>query len=255
MNLLLPFLLFTVALMVPHDVLVGHVVITSVSPDSPAAKAGLVAGDVFLSVNGQTVQNSMDISHNIELNLGREITVAVKNIDGTTSTVKIVPRWQPPPSQGALGVGIKMTSITPMRESEPFWQAIPHGFTTCAETFVLYKNEILKWIIGASAPEVVGPVGMAQMTGEVIQGGLSPLLQFAAFISLSLGIVNLFPLPALDGGRIIFVIIEWVRRGKRISPKKEGLVHLIGFIILIAVILLVTYNDISRIISGGSLTP
>lgn len=253
MNLILPFLLFAIALMVPHEVPTGPVVITSISPDSPAVKAGLAAGDTFLSIDGRPVRNSIDLSRNTALKLGQEVTLEVKRSDGTTGTVKLVPRWQPPPGEGAMGVGLEMTEVKLVRESEPFWRAIPDGFVSCAETFVLYKNEILKWIIGAAAPAVVGPVGMAQMTGEVIQGGLSPLLQFAAFISLSLGIVNLFPLPALDGGRIAFVFLEWLRRGKRISPKKEGLVHLIGFILLIGVILLVTYQDIARIISGGSL--
>ncbi|MFH0941430.1 MAG: M50 family metallopeptidase [Chloroflexota bacterium] len=255
MNLLLPFLLFTVSLMVPHDLPVGEVLITSVAPDSPAAKAGLVAGDAFLSINGRLIQNSVDLSRNTDLKLGQEIALEVKKSDNTTRTVKLVPRWQPPPPQGPMGVGISMPKVTWVRQSEPFWRAIPQGFVTCAETFVLYKNEIIKWIIGASAPSVVGPVGMAQMTGEFIQAGLSPLLQFAAFMSLFLGIINLFPLPALDGGRIAFVVLEWLRGGKRISPKKEGLVHLIGFVLLIIFSLLVTYQDIIRIISGGSLTP
>ncbi|RJQ41361.1 MAG: RIP metalloprotease RseP [Dehalococcoidia bacterium] len=255
MNLILPFLLFTIALMVPHEVPFGEVVVTGVSPDSPAAQAGLAEGDVFLSINGRPINNTVDLSRNVALNLGQEVTFEIKKADGTTGTAKLVPRWQPPPEQGAMGVGISMPEVTWVRQSEPFWQAIPDGFTTSVETFVLYKNEILKWFIGASAPAVVGPVGIAQMTGEVIQGGLSPLLQFAAFLSLSLGIINLFPLPALDGGRIAFVVLEWLRRGKRIDPKKEGLVHLIGFILLIAVILLVTYNDIIRIASGGSPIP
>jgi len=251
MNLLLPFLLFTIALMVPHEVPTGPVVITEVLPDTPAASAGLAVGDQFISIDGKPVQNSIDISRNVALKLGQEITLVMKSTDNTTRTVKLIPRWQ----QGAMGVKLEMTEVNWVKESEPFWQAIPDGFTTSIETLVLYKNEILKWIIGAAAPAVVGPVGIAQMTGEVIQGGLSPLLQFAAFLSLSLGIVNLFPLPALDGGRIAFVVLEWIRRGKRISPKKEGLVHLIGFLLLIAVILLVTYHDIVRIVSGGSLTP
>jgi regulator of sigma E protease len=129
------------------------------------------------------------------------------------------------------------------------------GIVECAETFVLFKNEIIKWIIGAVSPKIAGPVGIAQMTGEFVQAGLSPLLQFAAFLSINLGIINLFPLPALDGGRIVFVVLEWLRRGKRILPKTEGLVHLIGFAMLIGFILLVTYQDIIRIVSGESLIP
>jgi len=81
------------------------------------------------------------------------------------------------------------------------------------------------------------------------------LLEFAAFISLILGILNLFPLPALDGGRIAFVLLEWVRRGKRISPKREGLVHLIGFVMFMVLMLAITLQDIIRIASGESIIP
>jgi regulator of sigma E protease len=81
------------------------------------------------------------------------------------------------------------------------------------------------------------------------------LLEFAAFLSINLGLINIFPLPGLDGGRIAFVLLEAVRHGKRISPKTEGLVHFIGFALLMVFILAITYQDIIRIISGESLIP
>jgi len=99
----------------------------------------------------------------------------------------------------------------------------------------------------------VGPVGIAQITGEVARAGISPLMEFAAFISINLGLLNLFPIPGLDGGRIAFVLLEWVRRGRRVSPRVEGMVHLIGFIALIAAMVAITYQDIMRIIAGESL--
>jgi regulator of sigma E protease len=101
---------------------------------------------------------------------------------------------------------------------------------------------------------VAGPVAVAQLTGEVAEAGFSPLLEFAAFLSLNLAIFNVLPLPALDGGRILFVLIEIIR-GKRVSPKVEGRVHMIGFIILMALIVFITFTDILRIINGGSLLP
>ena len=97
------------------------------------------------------------------------------------------------------------------------------------ETFVLFKNGIMSMAIGAEPVEVTGPVGIAQITGLVAQAGVSPLMEFAAFLSINLAIINIFPLPGLDGGRIAFVILEKIRRGKRISPRTEGLVHFIGF--------------------------
>lgn len=110
-------------------------------------------------------------------------------------------------------------------------------------------------MIGAAPVAVAGPVGIAQLTGEVAKAGISPLLEFAAFLSINLAIINLFPLPALDGGRIAFVLLEWMRRGKRLAPKAEGLVHLIGLVMIMAFILAITYRDIVRIINGESLMP
>jgi regulator of sigma E protease len=109
--------------------------------------------------------------------------------------------------------------------------------------------------MGTQTADFFGPVGIVQATGEIASYGIVPLLEFAAFISLILGLLNLFPLPALDGGRIAFVLLEWIRRGKRISPKREGLVHLIGFIIFMVIMLAVTLQDIIRIVSGESILP
>ena len=110
-------------------------------------------------------------------------------------------------------------------------------------------------IIGVTPVAIAGPVGIAQLTGEVVKAGISPLLEFAAFLSLNLAIINLFPLPALDGGRIAFVLLEWVRRGKRVSAKREGLIHAIGFALLMVAFIALTYQDIARIIGGDSLIP
>ena len=255
MNLLLPLLLFSIAFMVPHNVIVGQVLVKEVAPNSPATMAGIEPGDTLVSLNEKPVQNISDLHRYTYLNLGREVSLLIQHSDATTEEVQIIPRWKPPEGQGAMGVLVSMSNPTTVRQHEPFWRAIPQGIGECIETFVLFKNAILSLIIGATSMEIAGPVGIAQMTGEVAKAGISPLLEFAAFLSINLAIINLFPLPALDGGRIVFVLLEWVRRGKRISPKKEGLVHSIGFVMLIAAMLAVTYQDIIRIISGDSLIP
>jgi regulator of sigma E protease len=148
-----------------------------------------------------------------------------------------------------------MSSSTVISQSYPFWEAVPLGVTEFSETFVLYKNGIISMIIGSVSADVIGPVGIVQLTGELVEAGISPVLEFAALISLILAIVNMFPLPALDGGRIVFVLVEWIRRGKRVSPKTEGMIHAIGFFLLIGLMVVVTYQDIVRIISGGNMIP
>jgi len=255
MNFLLPLLLFSIAFMVPHNMVFGQVVVEEVAPGSPAARAGIEPGDTILEVNRDAVHNTGDLQRYLQLNLGREVTVLVKHADLSTAEVQLVPRWQPPEGERAIGVAVKTSSPTLVRQHYPFWQAIPMGVSDCIETFILFKNAIISMVIGAAPAVIAGPVGIAQLTGEVAQAGFSPLLEFAAFLSINLAIINILPLPALDGGRIVFVLLEWVLRGRRVPARTEGLIHLIGFAMLIAFLLAVTYQDIIRIISGASLLP
>jgi regulator of sigma E protease len=257
MNLILPFVLLSIAFMIPHNITIYPVTIESVSPNSPAAVAGIGPGDTIVSINGNQINNAGDLQRLIQLNLGKEVTITVKHTDSTVKTVQVMPRWIPPQGQGATGILIATPSQSPtiVSQSEPIWKAVPDGVTECYQTLVLFKNEIIKWIIGATAPQVTGPVGMAQLPGEVARAGISPLIEFAAFISINLGIVNILPLPALDGGRIAFVVLEMIRGGRRISPRTEGLVHLVGFLLLIGLMVLVTFGDISNIITTGSAIP
>lgn len=251
MNLLAPLALFTIAFMIPHDVVIGQVLVEEVAPNSPAATTGIEDGDTILSINDRPVKNTGDLQRYIQLNLGREMEITVTHDDLSRESFRLVPRWRPPEGEGAIGITVRTIDATVVRQSEPAWRAASLGVSTCVETFVLFKNGVLSMITGATPLEVRGPVGIAEMTGEVARAGLSPLLEFAAFLSINLGLINIFPLPALDGGRIAFVLLEKVRGGKRIPPKTEGLIHLIGFALLIGVIIAITYTDITRIISGG----
>ena len=152
-----------------------------------------------------------------------------------------------------MGVVIATTSPSTVTRSEPVWEAVPHGFRRMGEILVLFRNEIFGMFMGNRDPQVAGPVGIAQISGEVARAGWVPLVELAALLSLNLAILNLLPIPALDGGRLVFVLLEWVRRGKRIRPEREGLVHLVGFVVLISFIVVVSYFDILRIIRGESL--
>jgi len=255
MNALLPILLFSIAFMVPHDIVSGDVVVREVAPQSPAEQAGIAAGERIVSIDGRPVRNLSDLQRAIQLKLGQEIDIILVKTDGTESAVSVVPRWRTPANQGATGIMVGLENPAAVRESFPFWRAIPMGVGECLETFVLFKNVIISTIIGAAPLVVAGPVGVAQLTGEVARSGLGPLLEFAAFFSINLAIINFFPLPALDGGRIAFVVLEWLRGGKRVPPRVEGMIHTIGFILLISALLLFTFQDIMRIVAGESLIP
>lgn len=252
MNAILPIVFLTIAFMVPRQVEVGNVVIDQVAPDSPAAEAGIVSGDTLLSINGHAIQNIGDVVYDINLDMGNKITLELKDSDGNQKTATVVPRWNPPPGEGAVGIQMSMVATGNISQSDPFWKAVPKSISSIKDTFVLMGNQITSWFAQKKAPEVTGPVGIFQLTGEVRAAGPSYLLQFIAFISMNLAIVNILPLPALDGGRIAFVFLEVVRRGKRVSPRTEGLIHYIGFFMLIALILVISYFDIARVIRGGS---
>jgi regulator of sigma E protease len=139
-------------------------------------------------------------------------------------------------------------------ESFPPWKAFPKSIEATTQSLTLARNEIISWFKGGSQPGVAGPVGIAQATGQVVEeSGYRPLLDFAAILSINLGIVNILPIPMLDGGRMIFVLLEILRRGKRIAPQKEALVHFIGFVLIITFAVAVTYFDVLRILRGESL--
>jgi regulator of sigma E protease len=251
-NALLPVLLFIIAFMVPHQVATGQIQIVNIASGSPAAATQLMSGDIIVAINGQPISSFDDISAQVTPNLGKQISITVQEPSGQQDTVYLVPRQNPPQGEGAMGIQSQMLTAT---KSEPFWRAIPLGFKETINTFVAFKNAIFSLFAGSSQLQFTGPVGIAELTGQAAQAGFSVLLQFTAFLSLNLAIINILPLPALDGGRIVFVIIEWFRRGKRISPKVEGMVHMIGFVLLIGLAILVTYNDIARLISGQNILP
>ena len=141
-----------------------------------------------------------------------------------------------------------------MTRAEPPREAIPQGFVRTWESLVLMKQAISGAVSEGGAPEFSGPIGIAQLTGEVTQeAGWKGWLAIAILLSINLAILNILPIPMLDGGRLFFVILEWVRRGKKVPPEKEGLVHLVGFALLITAIVVISANDINRLIQGGSL--
>jgi len=255
MNILLPILLFSISFMIPHNVTLEKVQVQEVALASPAQIAGIESGDIILAINDRTIKNRADVGYLVQLNLGREMKILLQKGELGQHEVSVMPRWNPPEGQGAIGITIMGVDSTLVRESYPIWKTIPSSITHCWEILILFRNEVIGWFVRGTAPQLAGPIGIAGLTGEVAKAGLSPFLKLAALISINLAIINLFPFPGLDGGRLIFVVLEWIRRGKRISPKREGLVHLIGLIVLILLIVVVSYYDITRIIQGENLLP
>jgi len=156
------------------------------------------------------------------------------------------------------GETVPTTTLAPFSETqwEPPWEAIPDGTIRSFEALVLSRNEIESRIRGgfsgsSGGPAVTGPVGIAQATGEIVQeAGWKSLMEFAALISMSLAILNILPLPMLDGGRVVFVLIEYVRGGRRIAPEREAMVHFVGLVVMLSLAVVITFFDVARIFQG-----
>lgn len=263
MNLVLAVALLSGTYLVPRDVPVGQVIIVDVAPGSPAEVGGLQAGDIVRSINGRPIRNLFDLQEEVNLNLGRDILVTVERPpqavipgqamppgSGRMVTVRVTPRWNPPPNQGPVGVRIQQVNTKIVSESYPIWEAIPKGVERSYRLLVLFKNEILSSIARQIWPQPVGPIGIYQLTEQAQELGPSYLLEFTALLSLNLAIINMLPIPMLDGGRVLFVLIEVARGGRRIPPEKENLAHLAGLVLLLVMIAVVSYYDLVRLISG-----
>ncbi len=154
-------------------------------------------------------------------------------------------------TQGEIGFWMGVANQRIVKRSHAPWNAFPMAVDHLRDVLTITKTGIVRWAVGGPDP-FIGHVGIAQVTGEVVRAGISPVFEWIAIISLSLGIVNILPIPPLDGGRLMFVLLEWGRKGKRISPQREGLVHMVGFVMLISFIIVMNYRDIVRLLNGES---
>ncbi|MCD6552804.1 MAG: site-2 protease family protein [Anaerolineae bacterium] len=253
MNLLLAILLFSAIFLIGWDEgLPGPVQVRAVAPNSPAERAGIQEGDLVLSIDGMQVQSPLELSEKTKARVGMPVTLYIQRGEERLS-IRLVPREHPPQNEGAMGVQISYSKFQRVRY--PLWQAIPLGFQTAAITVLAMVQGVIWMIQGIIAPDVSGPITIARAAGEAVRSGLVSLLNLIAFLSINLCILNLIPFPGLDGGRLLFVIIEALRGGRRIAPEREGLVHLIGVAILLGFMLLISYYDIVRWISGQPILP
>ena len=221
--------------------------ITQIAPGSPAEEAGLLPGDIFYAVNGEVVTAARSLGEMVRAQLGEIVTVTLLRGDELYSR-QVLARQEPPPGQGAMGVGI---SGVLMLVTLPFFRSIWLGIVGITDYIQAVISLPMLLISGQLSPQeaaLSGPVGIAQLVGGAVNataetGLWFPVWQLAAIISAGLAIANLLPIPALDGGRLLFIFIEKLR-GRRIAPEKEGVIHIVGFVLLLGLMVVITINDI-----------
>jgi regulator of sigma E protease len=208
--------------------------------DGSAKEAGLLEGDVIQSIEGQSTSSWEEVVKIIQENPDKELTFEVER-GGEILSFEVVPEAT---KVGEETIG-RIGAYNPVDKS--FSSSIKYGFI---ETYTWTKEILIgfgKLVTGQFSIDMLsGPVGIYDMTDQVAESGTLNLLRWAALLSINLGIVNLLPLPALDGGRLLFLFIEALR-GKPIDRQKEGVVHFIGFSLLMLLMLVVTWNDIQRL--------
>lgn len=229
-------------------------IISIVSPNSPAEKAGIQPPSELISINGIKIQSRKQATDLINKNKGKEITVVWQEIkSGKEKRAKVTPRISPPKNEGPFGVGFVPIAFL---NYETGSQKLLSGFTHPIN-LTGYQLNVLGELIGVSVKEksvepvgqsVSGPLGIYVLVGKVleipdIKEKILTVLNLSGLISITLAFFNVLPIPALDGGRLAFILIEVVFR-KKISAKYESLIHSIFFALLLALIILVTLKDI-----------
>jgi len=246
----------------------GAVLITFVEDETPASEAGLQQGDLITEFNGEDLSIAASPSDRLQeltvQNAGTEVELSVLR-DNEIFTTTLVPRENPPAGQGSMGIGIgpfgaynvtgTSTVFAQLPQTVlvglPIGEAISYGATEMSSVFQTIVEFPVRLVGGTTAPEerrIVSVVGISQLGGAFLQNTVeeeqaSTMLSFIALVSVALGFTNLLPIPALDGGRIVFVIIEIIR-GKPIPPEKEGYVHMVGLIFLLSVGVFFIINDL-----------
>lgn len=229
----------------------NQAVVGQVLTGSPAEVAGLHAGDRIVAINNVPVTSGKKLVDTIHGSLGKRLELVYQR-NGISTKIYVTPRACP----ATVGRKFGCIGFSPI----PAYQRVPFP-TALRETnreFVSIADQTVEGIgllitqFAKYAPQISGPIGMGQVAGTVQDWGWGPYFSLAATISFALGLFNLLPIPALDGGRAAFIIAELIR-GRPVDPEKEAMVHLAGFAALMALIMLVAFHDILRIVRGQGL--
>lgn len=233
----------------------GRVHVEQVLPGGPAEKAGLQKNDIILSIASSlstlrplsTPKELIDFVNNEK---GREVKITIER-NGKKQDIVVTPRTEYPKGEGPTGIAISdlETKVYPITQA-PF-VAVKINVTRAWEMLAGIAGLIARLVrLQPVGGDVAGPIGIAQVTGQAVRFGWKAVLEFMSILSLNLAVLNVLPIPALDGGRLLFVVFEKIL-GRKVKPAFEQSTHQIGMIVLFILILLISINDILRLARGG----
>lgn len=219
-------------------------IVASVSEEYPAYTAGIKEGDTIVSINKQKTSSWSEVKLYIQTSEGKELNIVLKDKTGTKREVKVIP-IEVKDDEGnisyAVGIGLDDT----VRRG--LWTSLKHATQTTCSLYKLMLTTLKQLITGKfSVSDLSGPVGIYSVVDSQSKQGLQSILYLIAYLSMNVGVINLIPFPAFDGGRVLFLIIEKIRR-KPIKAKTEGMINSIGFILLMLLMVFVTINDVIKL--------
>ncbi len=210
-----------------------------IEPGSPAEAAGLMTGDQIVQIDGEEISEWTDIVETIGTTKEKEAEVTILR-DGQEMTLTVAPEYNKEQKRNMIG-------ITPTSERHVFGSVAAGVKNTGSMTVMMYDTLRQLFTGGVSVKELSGPVGIVYAVNETAKSGVIYVIYLAALLSLNLAIINMLPLPALDGGRLLFLLIRKIT-GKRVTDEMEGRIHFIGIMLLFALMIYVTFNDVIRFI-------
>lgn len=258
MNFLLAGALFSVALSMPIPEGRGPLTVEEIQPGSPAEEHGLQVGDEIVAADGRTFEVSSELTEYVRSQAGSPVELTIAR-DGAQMSLVVEPRVltdaERALGQGAVGFTYSPERVvdTPSTVSGPI-DALTQGYGEAA--FLAWRipgglADAVGGLLGLndSAGTAVGPIGIADQTGRILQAPLVSQLIFIGLLSVNLAVLNVLPFPPLDGGRIVVVLVEALRR-RRLPAEREALIYLTGFMVLIFLVILISIQDVQRLIEG-----
>lgn len=243
---------------IPRDT--GKLSVIDVTASSPAQTAGIVVGDVITKVDNNSISSSDDFITKTGVLKGKNTTFEIqRTVNGKISTIKtsLIPRLNPPAGEGPIGVTITTMEIY----FPPVWQRPFYGiyygvidsYNTTKAVFSGLSGAAQDVSHGQVPKGTTGPIGLFAILDYVFKQGILPTISFVGMISINLAVINILPFPALDGGRLLFIGIEAITK-RKVPQKIEGMINTIGFMILLALIILISIGDVRRLITFKGIT-